>query len=322
MATTLTVVIPTQDRPESLTEALESLANQRLGQELQVIVVNDGGGDIHGVVDKYRATFGVEVINLPDNTGPSVARNAGIESAEGRYLAFLDDDDVLLPGHFQAILKRLEQGDVDFVYTTSMVSTVRAPAGMSHESGGWPAFDVPFDPEFLHVTNFIPPVGVTLRSPRARGARFDRTLRCCEDWDFWLSLLNQYDYRFAHLERASGVYHRVPRYDKAPDPPKETARVLRMFFDAHMRIFKSLPRPAGSHVQVSREYVRQMYGLAFARLETGNVLPAFWYERMVRLVHAEFVGELSSDEIRRELELAMNAEHQRGAGTRGTAVPE
>jgi glycosyltransferase involved in cell wall biosynthesis len=305
--TTLSVIVPTRNRPESLTEALASLANQRLTrEELQVIVVNDGGEEVNGVLHRFRDVLRVELIAYPTGAGPSHARNLAIDASEGRYLAFLDDDDVLLPGHFRATLEVLEQGGADLVYTTLMVATSRAPAGMSHESGGWPAFDIPFDAEFLHVTNYIPPLGVTLRSPRERGIRFDPNLWVVEDWDFWLQLLNEHQYRFGHLERATGVYHRLPRYDSAADPPKETARVLRLFYDAYRERCTRWPLPESSRGAVCRGHVRHMYELAFARLASGKLLPSFWYERMVRLVHAEYLGELGPGEIRDRLARAMN----------------
>lgn len=306
MTPALSVVIPTRDRPQSLQEALASLVNQRLGRALQVIVVNDGGSGVDAAVEPYRAAFDLELINAPAASGPSHARNAAIDVARGRYLAFLDDDDVLLPGHFRATMKLLDETDADFVYTTLMVSTTRAAPGMSHESGGWPAFDLPFDPEYLHVTNFIPPLGVTMRSPRERGIRFDPRMVVVEDWELWLRLLVEHRYRFVHLDRASGVYHRVPRYDTAPDPPAETARVLHLFHDAWRATCERYPVRAGSRAEASRTHVQHMYELAFARLAGGAMLPAFWYERMVRLVHEEFTGELDARELRDRLGAAMN----------------
>ncbi|WP_306747960.1 glycosyltransferase family 2 protein [Saccharothrix yanglingensis] len=306
MSPKLSVVIPTRDRPRSLAESLSSLAGQGLGDAMEVVVVNDGGELVDEVVAPFRDRLDVKLIGYPKGAGPSTARNAAIEAISGEYLAFLDDDDVLLPKHFRSTLEVLDTTDADLVYTTTMVSTTRAPVGMTHESGGWPAFDIPFDADFLHVTNFIPPVGVTMRSPKERGARFDPELLVVEDWDFWLTLADKFSYRFAHLDRATGVYHRLPRYDQAPDPPAETARVLRMFYDSHVAQFSRWPLPAGSRAKSSREYVRHTYELALARLGRGDMLPAYWYERMVRLVHGEYVGDVPTGEIHDRLDQAMN----------------
>ncbi|GAA2683039.1 MULTISPECIES: glycosyltransferase family A protein [Actinosynnema] len=302
----LSVVIPTRDRPRSLAESLSSLVTQELGDALEVIVVNDGGALVDEVVAPFRDRLAIELIGYPSGAGPSTARNTAIEAASGEYLGFLDDDDVVLPGHFAATMAALDEDRADFVYTTTMVSTTRAPVGMTHESGGWPAFDVPFDAEFLHVTNFIPPVGVTMRAPGPRGARFDESLTVVEDWDFWLALLNRHSYRFLHLERASGVYHRLPRYDSAPDPPAETARVLRMFYESHVAQFSRWPLPEGSRAEVSREHVKHTYELALARLGRGKPLPAYWYERMVRLLHGELTGSVPTGQLRERLDRAMN----------------
>ena len=88
-----TVVVPTHGRAASLRRCLEALAAQTLPRhEWTVVVVDDGSPeDVGQVVDTVRARMKVDLIRQP-RTGPAAARNAGAAAANGRYLAFTDDD--------------------------------------------------------------------------------------------------------------------------------------------------------------------------------------------------------------------------------------
>jgi glycosyltransferase involved in cell wall biosynthesis len=88
------VIVPTYNRLNLLTKAIESIRNQTY-DGYEIIVVDDGSTD--GTPD-YLATAGNEVKWLrQENKGPAAARNLGAAKATGAYLAFLDSDDVWLP---------------------------------------------------------------------------------------------------------------------------------------------------------------------------------------------------------------------------------
>jgi len=88
-----TVVVATYNRPASLAECLEALAAQDVGREaFEVLVVDDGSATSQrSVVERFATRLDVRVIEQA-NSGPATARNAGAQSARGRYLAFTDDD--------------------------------------------------------------------------------------------------------------------------------------------------------------------------------------------------------------------------------------
>ena len=100
----ISVVIPTFNRGDCVAEAVRSALSQT-GGELEVIVVDDGSTDNTAEV---LAAFGdkIQVIRQK-NSGVSAARNRGIQAARGEWVAFLDSDDLWLPGklaaHVQAI---------------------------------------------------------------------------------------------------------------------------------------------------------------------------------------------------------------------------
>ena len=90
----ISVIIPTYNRAEMLREALESVFSQTHPVS-EIIVVDDGSTD---QTDKMLAEFGgrIRTIRIAQS-GISVARNTGIDAANGEFIAFLDNDDLWLP---------------------------------------------------------------------------------------------------------------------------------------------------------------------------------------------------------------------------------
>lgn len=90
----VSVVIPTHYRNDLLRDAIDS-ARRQTHDPVEVIVVDDSGtGHARPVLDEYDE---VESIIFDRNRGPQAAREAGFQRSSGRYVQFLDDDDLLLP---------------------------------------------------------------------------------------------------------------------------------------------------------------------------------------------------------------------------------
>lgn len=112
---TVSVIIPTYNRAQLLTQAIDCLLEQTRVPD-EIIVVDDGSTDnTLEVLARYGPP--VRVIQQ-ENAGPGIARNRGIEAATGDLLAFLDSDDTLDP---ESIRKRAEylenHPDTSIVYT-------------------------------------------------------------------------------------------------------------------------------------------------------------------------------------------------------------
>lgn len=81
----VTVVVPTKDRPEKLKRCIATL-----GGGHEVVVVDDGSGDAE-LVAGVAAAAGAELVRL-EGVGPAAARNAGVQAASGGVVCFTDDD--------------------------------------------------------------------------------------------------------------------------------------------------------------------------------------------------------------------------------------
>lgn len=93
----VSVVIPTRGRPEFLYKAIESVLGQSY-KHLEILVVDDDerGSSVKEIeeIDDRRVRY----LSTGGGKGPGYARNAGIRTAQGAFVAFLDDDDLWLPG--------------------------------------------------------------------------------------------------------------------------------------------------------------------------------------------------------------------------------
>jgi glycosyltransferase involved in cell wall biosynthesis len=164
-------------------EAVESV----LGQDysfFEVIVVDDGSTDGTSVrLKKYRSS--VRVISQ-ERSGVAAARNYGVRSARGRYLAFLDSDDLWLPQKLGVQALLMEQHREVQICQTEEIWMRRGAKVNPKAKHAKPSGDI-----------FRRSLDLCLVSPSAvmmtmdlfnRVGRFDESFPVCEDYDLWLRI--------------------------------------------------------------------------------------------------------------------------------------
>jgi len=104
-----TVVMPTYNRRALLEASIDSVLSQTL-DDFELLIVDDASTDGTGEVlaTRARADRRIRVTRMPVNGGCGAARNVAMSQARGRYLAFLDDDDLFLPERLERTGARLE----------------------------------------------------------------------------------------------------------------------------------------------------------------------------------------------------------------------
>ena len=102
----VSVLIPTFNRPKYLAQALDSAVSQSYAN-LQIIVVNDGGEDVSSIVNSFNDSR-IVFINRKENHGKAASLNEAISRSEGKYIAYLDDDDLYYPHHIETLVNTLE----------------------------------------------------------------------------------------------------------------------------------------------------------------------------------------------------------------------
>lgn len=120
MVPEVSVVVPTHNRPELMRLAVESVLAQRCEVAGEVIIVFDAC-PIEVPELEVPAGWVVRGIANTRSRGLAGARNSGIEAAQGRHVAFLDDDDEWLPGKLDAQLRRFEAEPDAIIVGTAMV---------------------------------------------------------------------------------------------------------------------------------------------------------------------------------------------------------
>lgn len=111
---TLSIVIPVFNVKDYVEETLDSLVEQTL-TDWEAIVVDDGSTDgSGGIVDRYAKTDSRIKVVHQKNSGLGAARNRGTKSARGKYLTFLDSDDIIPPKAYEITVATLEETGSDF----------------------------------------------------------------------------------------------------------------------------------------------------------------------------------------------------------------
>ena len=189
---TVSVIIPVYDRREFISEAIESVLVQTY-KDIEIIVVDDGSTTdiketLNPYLDKIKYVY-------QENRGLAAARNSGIRCSSGKYIAFLDDDDLFEPQKLENQVRLLEENpDLGFVFSdyyyfetgnkaerTLVLTKLR---------------DIP-SKEFVKFYFVFHDLAVSTFLVRRESiddvGKFDEDLEVTEDVDFWLrlSLLHQ-----------------------------------------------------------------------------------------------------------------------------------
>lgn len=114
----ISIIVPVYNVEKYLKPCLGSIVTQEFSGKFEVIIVDDGSKDDFGAIaDSYGLMPNVLVIHQV-NGGLSAARNAGLRVSRGKYIMFVDSDDMIGPGYLEAMWSRLVQTSADFVTST------------------------------------------------------------------------------------------------------------------------------------------------------------------------------------------------------------
>lgn len=113
----VSVIIPTYNRSSMVQLAIKSVQEQTFS-DLEIIVIDDGSNDnTQEVISQFQKSDNRIVYLYQNNQGPSVSRNTGIKSSHGKYISFLDSDDLWKPDKIEKQLSIFKQHeDIDVVY--------------------------------------------------------------------------------------------------------------------------------------------------------------------------------------------------------------
>jgi glycosyltransferase involved in cell wall biosynthesis len=182
----VTVVIPAYNAAPYIGATLDSVFKQAF-TDFEVVVVNDGSPDTPALELALRPYQRIRYLRQ-ENRGPSSARNAGIQVAAGKYVAFLDSDDLWLPQHLAKQVTALETNPkLQMVYANGIYLRGETPVGILFDNSPQ-ALPVDLDGLLHERSTVITSSAVVLREALLKAGLFDEQLRRCEDYDLWLRL--------------------------------------------------------------------------------------------------------------------------------------
>lgn len=182
--TRASIVITTYNRAQFLRRAIDSAFGAGAGHE--VVVVDDCSTDDTPEMCAQQAN--IRYIRLSENQGLAHARNVGIAECSSEFVAFLDDDDLRLPGSLDKQLRTIVTDErIALCYGQALLGDARRqlPTGEIYPQ------DCPQGDIFWQLleNNFIPMPSVLARkSVLLKAGGFDQTLNLVEDWDLWLRI--------------------------------------------------------------------------------------------------------------------------------------
>ncbi len=179
----VSVIIPAYNQAHYLHEAIRSVLAQTC-PDFEIIVVDDGSTDDTPRVTQEHTDPRVRYI-YQQNQGLSAARNTGIRHALGRYLTYLDSDDLFLPDKLTLLIAEIERPPAAGLVAGQAIPIDAAGNPIGH------IFDqpLPADPGMLLLGNPLHVGSILLRREwQERAGFFDESLRSYEDWDMWLRL--------------------------------------------------------------------------------------------------------------------------------------
>jgi len=180
----VSVIIPTYNRFPMVKEAVDSVLAQGF-EDMELIVVDDGSSD--GTVEEIKQYGGrVRLLQHSMNKGVSAARNKGILHARGKYIAFLDSDDLWVKGKLKIQVTFLDDNPhYPLCYTDEIWirKGKRVNPMLKHAKySGW-IFE-----KCLPLCIISPSSVMIRRTLFSKVGLFDEALPVCEDYDFWLRI--------------------------------------------------------------------------------------------------------------------------------------
>jgi glycosyltransferase involved in cell wall biosynthesis len=236
----VSVVLPVFNRAALLRRAAASVLAQDY-RKLELIVVDDGSTEALRPVVESLGDARVRYLRLPKNGGPAAARNAGIEAANGEFVAFQDSDDLWLQDKLrkQVTILQASGGDVGLVYTdllrlSGRQALLRPGRPLVRKHGDMRDVALGDGMLFAYVQTWL-----IRKSVLQDLGGFDTAFRLWEDWDLCIRIAREY--RIAHLPGVHVLSNRIS--DSITSDTRLWIPALRRIVEKH--VAPDTPRSAG-----------------------------------------------------------------------------
>lgn len=197
----VSVMIRTCQRPDVLYTALESVKNQTY-ENIQVVIVEDGENNSEELIKDRFSDLNYVYQATGQKVGRSKAGNLALELADGEYLNFLDDDDILLPEHVNKLVQTLINGKPRAAYSNAEEIQVNIRSFAPYKyvvKRKLLRYHQPFNRLLLYTFNYIPIQSIMFHKMLfTELGGFDESLDALEDWDLWVRFSTKTDFIYVN----------------------------------------------------------------------------------------------------------------------------
>lgn len=256
----VSIILPTYNCANFLPDSIRSILLQTYGS-YEIVVVDDGSTDnTKEVLDTFMGK--IKYISLEQNKGLPTARNIGIQSAQGKYIAFIDADDLWSPEKLQTDIEYFQMyPEVGMVYSRHVNVDEKGKfinRGTKRQLPSGNIFIQLFSEQNFITTSTV----VVKKEVFETTGLFDEQFFNCQDWDMWLRIafyfkvagINKFLVKYRHNPNSlSKNYQRVLKHQKMVIDKIYTA-----FKDKENGISEKLykKRLALHYAKVGRYYLR------------------------------------------------------------------
>lgn len=247
----VSVVVPTYNRREKIKEALTSIMRQSLS-DVEILIVDDCSTD---GTEKHLQRFvnrdpRFKILRTPENSNlPAIPRNVGIQQSRGRYVAFLDDDDVWFSFKLMRQVQALERYSALAMVHSRLIakgnfemlpSLMNLPCSARQKK----------ENRNIERYNTVHMSSVCIRRSTLMslgGFSEDPMLRAIEDYELWLRVYRSYE--VGYLPEIHGRVFRSPDSTSARENMKSRQRYLTQLHELDDQPKTAVRRPGLSKIR-------------------------------------------------------------------------
>ncbi len=207
----VSIIMPTYNSENTVKESISSVLQQTYSN-WELIISDDNSTDQTVEVVKNFDDPRIKVHQLTHNGGAGVARNNSIEKANGRYIAFLDSDDLWLPRKLEKQIEYMEKNGYALTYSsyqvfdnTGTIGTITPPQSITYNE--------------LIYSNVIGCLTAVYNADMI-GKRYMPLIRKRQDMGLWLSILRD-------IDKAYAINEVLARYRKDSGMTSNKFKILR-----------------------------------------------------------------------------------------------
>jgi len=239
----VSVIIPSYNNANLISETVESVLNQTF-DDYEIIIIDGSTDNTKDILSKYGKKIAYFYLKP---RGVSAARNLGIAKAKGKYIAFLDADDLWFPKHLEITLATLEgKPEVSLAYSKLQVLKNNETMGFK------PAKPALTGTDFWLGASITTSTVIVKKECFNKAGLFDEDLMIAEDADMWIRIVNA-GFKIHYISQVLGIY----RLDNPGSLTKNSLKMHQSGILFHKRYFTGMKAGVPSSLirkGLAREY--------------------------------------------------------------------